>query len=193
MKFYSHKFFFLLFSLNFLSFYLFISCGEPNSRKDKGQDLIETKRLNEQKVWEASSELFRKITKSSQGLIRGVNLGQNIKEINEDADLSEVQPNQGRSYTQYLDDSDVNFVDITYLTNSDGKILQITLDIFLDEREEVGELMLELRSYFDVKLGKSQSNNNKTQWLENKNTQVVLENVSSSKDPGIKILFSRNL
>jgi hypothetical protein len=63
MKFYSHKFFFLLFSLNFLSFYLFISCGEPNSRKDKGQDLIETKRLNEQKVWEASSELFRKITK----------------------------------------------------------------------------------------------------------------------------------
>jgi hypothetical protein len=107
--------------------------------------------------------------------------------------LSEVQPNQGRSYTQYLDDSDVNFVDITYLTNSDGKILQITLDIFLDEREEVGELMLELRSYFDVKLGKSQSNNNKTQWLENKNTQVVLENVSSSKDPGIKILFSRNL
>jgi hypothetical protein len=63
--------------------------------------------------------------------------------------------------------------------------------VFLDESKEVGDLLLEFKSYFDLKFGRSQLSDNKYQWLQNKNTQVILEDVSTSKDPGIKMIFSK--
>ena len=166
-------------------------CGESNSTKDKALSSVQKNALQQQKMWDSSSELFKKITKSSNGIIRGVDFGQDLQEIKEVVEVSEVQPELGKSFTQFLDDSDLNFVDITYQTNSDQKITQITLDVFLDESKEVGDLLLEFKSYFDLKFGKSQMSDNKYQWLQNKNTQVILEDVSTSKDPGIKMIFSK--
>jgi predicted nucleic acid-binding protein len=166
-------------------------CGESNSTKDKALSSVQKNAFEQQKIWDSSSELFKKITKSSNGIIRSVNWGQDLQDIKEVVEVSEVQPEQGKSFTQFLDDSDLNFVDITYQTNADQKITQITLDVFLDESKEVGDLFLEFKSYFDLKFGKSQMSDNKYQWLQNKNTQVILEDVSTSKDPGINMIFSK--
>jgi hypothetical protein len=170
---------------------LFVSCNNSNTDSEKSLNSLEQKKALEEKSWDLSSELFKKITKSSSGIIRGVNWGQDLRDIKEVVEVSEVQPDQGKSFTQFLDDSDLNFVDITYQTNSDQKITQITLDVFLDERKEVGDLLQEFKNYFDVKFGKNQIADNKYQWMRNKNTQVTLEDVSTSKDPGIKLVFSK--
>jgi hypothetical protein len=84
---------------------------------------------------------------SPKGLIRGVDWGLSLNDLKETVELSEVQPSQGKSYTQYLDDSDLNFVDITYLQREGQSIHEISLDIFLENKEDVTELIKELSEF----------------------------------------------
>ncbi len=116
-------------------------------------------------------------------------MGVTLDEINEKIELSESQPEHGKSYSLYFDDSDLNFVDISYIPNNDGKLHEIDLDIYVEEMPQVGQLRQSLSSYFDVKFGPSVTKGTKTLWNQNKNTQDELEDVSTSKDPGIKVIL----
>ncbi len=179
---------FLLFVLGFV---FCMSCSQSDKQAEKSLSANELALIEQQKAWEKSSDLVKKITHSSKGLIRGVHWGQSLSDIKETVELSEVQPNQGKSFTQYLDDSDLNFVDITYLHGEGQLINEITLDIFLEEREDVTQLITDLTEYFNVKFGKSLVKGVKINWTSYKNTQIQLEDVSTSKDPGIKVVFKK--
>jgi hypothetical protein len=112
-----------------------------------------------------------------------------ISQIQESVELAESQPTSGKSYSLYFDDSDLNFADITYIGNDQGKLNEIDLDIYVEENAQVIELQSSIKTYFDVKFGPSKTARKKTLWSQNKNTQVELEDVSTSKDPGIKIIL----
>ena len=43
--------------------------------------------------------------------------------------------------------------------------------------------------YLDAKFGPSEANGKSVLWTKNKNTRIELENVSTLKDPGIKLSF----
>ncbi|MFM6947722.1 MAG: hypothetical protein ACKOWQ_01790 [Aquirufa sp.] len=167
------------------------ACSQSDKKADKVLSPEELTRIKEQEAWDSSSDLVKKITNSSEGLIRGVSWSQNLDNLKETVELSEVQPSQGKSFTQYLDDSDLNFVDITYLQGNDRLIHEITLDIFLEDKKEVSQLITDLKDYFNLKFGESKQSGSKVIWGNYKNTRIDLEDVSTSKDPGIKVIFKK--
>jgi len=181
----------VIFQLFLFSVVFFMSCNQSNKQSEKVLTANDLTLIMQQKAWEESSDFVKKITMSPKGLIRGVDWGLSLNDLKETVELSEVQPNQGKSYTQYLDDSDLNFVDITYLQREGQSIHEISLDIFLENKEDVTELIKELSDFLNLKFGKSNVLGSKVIWSKYKNTQIQLEDVSTSKDLGIKVVFKK--
>jgi hypothetical protein len=173
-------------------FFLFFTFSCQNTEKSSKNALSKEEQeiIAQQQIWDSNSSLFKNITISSQGIVRKFNWGQKIDQIKESVELSEVQPSNGKSYTQYLDETDLNFVDISYLASENGMVSSVVLDIFLEDQKEVQQLKIEFKKHLDAKFGVSQPLKNKMNWLKDKNTQIILEDVSTSKDPGIKLVFS---
>jgi hypothetical protein len=181
----------VIFQLFLFSVVFFMSCNQSNKQSEKVLTANDLTLIMQQKAWEESSDFVKKITMSPKGLIRGVDWGLSLNDLKETVELSEVQPSQGKSYTQYLDDSDLNFVDITYLQREGQSIHEISLDIFLENKEDVTELIKELSDFLNLKFGKSNVLGSKVIWSKYKNTQIQLEDVSTSKDLGIKVVFKK--
>ena len=140
-------------------------------------------------AWEKSGDIVQKITLSSKGIVRNQDWGISIDSLNEKLELAENQPSNGKSYTLYFDDSDLNFTDITYLSDKDQQLNEIDFDIFVETKSRVDDLKEKFRSYLQVKFGDAKIEGKKIIWEKNKNTRVVLDDVSTTKDPGIKLVF----
>lgn len=179
-------YFCLLLSLN-----LFIAACSSNSEQDK-PGKTPTMSATEKKhlaAWEDLSANAKKILGSYKGIVRERNWGDAISTLKEPFDKSENQPSDGISFTQYLDDTDLNFVDISYLGQAD-KLQQIKLDIFLEDAKDVRDLKTELTQFFETKHGNKSGTGKKLAWEQNK-TRIILEDVSTSKDPGLQITFTQ--
>jgi hypothetical protein len=173
------------------STFVFFSC---NSSQENGKNGASNTSESDQialNAWEKSGDLVQKITLSSKGVIRNKEWGISIDSLQEKLELAENQPANGKSYTLYFDDSDLNFTDISYLSDSQQKLTEIDFDIFVETKSQVEELKEKFTSYLLVKFGASKTEGNKIIWEKDKNTQVILQDVSTDKDPGIKLVFSR--
>jgi hypothetical protein len=126
---------------------------------------------------------------SPNKIIRNTTWGQDFNSIQDSLDLAEAQPDKGKSYTLYFDDTDLNFSDITYVPNEQNKLVEINFDIFVDAAQDVQPLIDQWKGYLDSKFGASEVSGQQILWAKNKNTRILLENVSTPKDPGIKISF----
>lgn len=142
-----------------------------------------------QTAWEDSGEWVQKLTLSPHKIVRNANWGQDFSLVNDSLELAESQPERGKSYTLYFDDTDLNFSDISYIPNEQNKLHEIVFDIFVESNEDVQPLINQWKKYLDAKFGPSEANGKSVLWTKNKNTRINLENVSTSKDPGIKISF----
>lgn len=142
-----------------------------------------------QTAWEDSGEWVQKLTLSPDKIVRNANWGQDFGSVNDSLELAESQPEKGKSYTLYFDESDLNFSDISYIPNEQNKLHEIVFDIFVESSEDVQPLIDQWKKYLDAKFGPSEANGKNVLWTKNKNTRINLENVSTSKDPGIKISF----
>lgn len=142
-----------------------------------------------QTAWEDSGEWVQKLTLSPGKIVRNANWGQDFGSVNDSLELAESQPEKGKSYTLYFDESDLNFSDISYIPNEQNKLHEIVFDIFVESSEDVQPLIDQWKKYLDAKFGPSEANGKSVLWTKNKNTRINLENVSTSKDPGIKISF----
>ena len=180
----SHSYIYILAGCMLLS-----ACTKDTNSSENAKITLSPEQLKIKEAWKSSSDWVKQITSSDTLVIRNTQWGVGMDKINEKIELSESQPAQGKSYSLYFDDSDLNFVDISYLPNKDGKLNEIDLDIYVEEMPQVGQLRSSLSTYFDAKFGPSITKGNKTHWNQNKNTQVELEDVSTSKDPGIKVIL----
>jgi hypothetical protein len=134
------------------------------------------------------SPIFQAIIKKETGMARGVSLG----DIKETTLLSESQPENGKSYTEYFDNTDLNFADILYTKNEQGTVASIIIDVYIEKQSTVGGLLNEFKGYFNKKYGKGEESEKATQWeLPDKENTLVLQNVSTQKDPGLKIIFAK--
>ncbi len=177
--------------LVFTSTLMFYSC---NSTQENGKNgTSNTSELDQitLNAWEKSGDLVQKITLSSKGVIRNKVWGISIDSLQEKLELAENQPANGKSYTLYFDDSDLNFTDITYLSDDQQKLTEIDFDIFVETKSQVDDLKEKFTTYLQVKFGASKTEGNKIIWEKDKNTQVILQDVSTGKDPGIKLVFLR--
>jgi hypothetical protein len=179
--------YFLAFSL------LFSSCNQDTTSSENEKLSLSPEQIKIKETWNSSSDWVKQITLSDTLVIRNTQWGVAIDEIKEKIKLSDSQPPHGKSYSLYFDDSDLNFVDIVYIPNKAGKLDEIDLDIFVEEIPKVGQLRESISNYFDAKFGPSETKGNKTQWNQNKNTQVELEDMSTSKDPGIRVILKSKI
>ena len=161
------------------------SCSQD--KQSENTDSAQTEAITA--AWEDSGDWVQKLSLSPNKIIRNTTWGQDFNSIQDSLDLAEAQPDKGKSYTLYFDDSDLNFSDITYIPNGQNKLQEITFDIFVDASEDVEPLIEKWKSYLDAKFSASKVNGKKIFWTKNKDTRIELENVSTPKDPGIKISF----
>ena len=179
--------------ISFLLFGLFIttiglySCNKDTNSSENTQISGDLEQIKVKDAWDASDDWVKQITLSDTLILRRKSWGMDLKTLQENIELAENQPDKGKSYSMYFDNSDLNFVDITYVPNNSGLLSEIILDVYVEEKTKVLELQNNIKNYFDVKFGPSVSNGKKITWVQNKNTQVEIEDVSTSKDPGIKI------
>jgi len=161
------------------------SCSQEKQAENKDSEQTEAVSA----AWSASGEWVQKLTVSPKSIVRNTSWGQDFSSINDSLELAESQPEKGKSYTFYFDDTDLNFSDITYHPNDQNKLQEITFDIFVDSAEDVQPLIDQWKGYLEVKFGPSERKGTQVLWTKNKNTRIQLENVSTPKDPGIKISF----
>ena len=161
------------------------SCSQEKQAENKDSEQTEAVAT----AWSASGEWVQKLTVSPTNIVRNTTWGQDFSTINDSLEVAESQPEKGKSYTLYFDDTDLNFSDITYIPNDQNKLQEITFDIFVDSAEDVQPLIDQWKGYLEVKFGPSETKGTQVLWTKNKNTRIQLENVSTPKDPGIKISF----
>jgi len=169
--------------------FVLFSCNSPKENSANTTSVTTEIDLMALHAWEKSGDLVQKITLSSKGIVRNKNWGISIDSLNEKLELAENQPSNGKSYTLYFDDSDLNFTDITYLSDKKQQLNEIDFDIFVETKSQVDDLKEKFRSYLQVKFGDAKIEGKKIIWKKNKNTRVVLDDVSTAKDPGIKLVF----
>ncbi len=175
-----------LFISIFAIFVFAISCSQEkqNENKESGQQEAITA------AWEDSGDWVQKLSLSPNQVIRNATWGQDMESIKDTLELAETQPEKGKSFTLYFDDTDLNFSDITYIPDEQNKLQAIEFDIFVETGAEVQPLIDHWKAYLDAKFGPSQEKDKTILWSKNKNTRIQLENVSTPKDPGIKISFA---
>ena len=169
--------------------FVLFSCNSPKENSANTTSVTTEIDLMALHAWEKSGDLVQKITLSTNGIVRNKNWGISIDSLNEKLELAENQPSNGKSYTLYFDDSDLNFTDITYLSDKKQQLNEIDFDIFVETKSQVDDLKEKFRSYLEVKFGDAKIEGKKIIWEKNKNTRVVLDDVSTAKDPGIKLVF----
>ena len=180
-----------LFSI--LSIILFLSsCGSANENTSENNSAISEIERKSQDAWQSSGEIVQKITLNSLGVFRGLELGIPMSTIHEKIELAENQPKNGKSFTIYFDETDLNFADITYSSDGENNLSQIDIDLFVEESSQVKQIIGNFSTYFNTKFGASRTQGNLTIWDQQQKARVSLENVSTSKDPGIKIIFKKN-
>jgi hypothetical protein len=169
-----------------------ISC-QDKKQTTESDATITTDSTSQINTLENYSPTFKAILKTDAGMVRGLSIGDEMNVIVESAPLSESQPDNGKSYTEYFDDTDLNFADILYVNDSDNKISAISVDIFIEKQAAVDSLMNEFKGYFDKKYGQGKGISKMTVWkLAGGNNELMLQNVSTAKDPGLKIIFAKS-
>lgn len=170
-----------LFALLFFS----ASCNQEK----KSENVATTQQEAIVTAWNESGEWVQKLSLSPEKIIRNTNWGQDLSNLKDTLELAESQPEKGKSYTLYFDATDLNFSDITYIPNEQNKLQEIDFDIFVESGADVLPLIDHWKVYLDAKFGPSEQKGKNTLWNKNKNTRIELENVSTPKDPGIKLSF----
>lgn len=170
-----------LFALLFFA----VSCNQEK----KSENEASTQQEAVLSAWNDSGEWVQKLSLSPNQVIRNAAWGQDINSLKDTLELAESQPEKGKSYTLYFDDTDLNFSDITYVPDEQNKLKEIDFDIFVDAAEDVQPLIDQWKGYLDSKFGASEVKGKQILWEKDKNTRILLENVSTPKDPGIKISF----
>jgi hypothetical protein len=168
-----------------------VACGDSS----KASSEIEGSRAsldNSDLALSHQTTLFQTILKRDSGMARGISLGEVFADAvkKETATPAEVREVNQKNFTEHFDETDLNFVDITYTGDTEGKISVINLDVYIEKQAIVDSLFHEFGTYFTKKYGTGTSENKKTLWALPNNYSLQLENVSTQKDPGFKILFS---
>jgi hypothetical protein len=178
-----------LFLIGLICLILFNQCNQASDRNENS-NAEGTAQSKSQTFWNSASTTLKKITLSDSAIVRNVQWNQVLSSVNEKIELSETQPENGKSYSLYLDNSDLNFVDIVYNTNKENQIIQIVFDIYVEDKLESNKLLNEFEAYFELKYGPKKSKGKTYLWEAKNNTRIQMEDVSTSKDPGIKLIYS---
>jgi hypothetical protein len=169
-----------------------MSCQDKKQTTESGVIASSDSTSNDSSL-ENYSPVLKAILKTDAGMVRGLSIGDDMNVILESAPLSETQPENGRSYTERFDDTDLNFADVLYINDSENKLGAISVDIFIEKQASVDSLMNEFKTYFEKKYGQGKGISKMMVWkLPDGQHELMLQNVSTAKDPGLKFIFAKS-
>lgn len=178
-------------NIYFLFFFLQLMACQEKKESTQTDSNISTNAKDGSSALENYSTIFQAILKTEKGMARGVKIGDNIDAIKETTLPSETPAENGKSFTEYFDDTDLNFADILYVRSPDNTVATIAIDVYIERQTAVDSLMNEFKGYFETKYGKAVVKDKSVIWqLADGKNNLLIQNVSTEKDPGFKIVFA---
>lgn len=179
--------------LPFLLVSLLIACTEkPSQETTSGTPDT----LSQQKTaFEAYSSKFKKILKTEDGILRGVNFGDNLEEVIMKEDTIPLEDStQYISFTVKLDEAEDEITDVLYFFDKNRQIKGFRLDIYLNNTSAVDSLSQEFTTYFTDRYGKPVMQEQKAKaWNGLDQTKIVMKDVGIKEAPGLQIQIGRNM
>ena len=128
---------------------------------------------------------------NGNGSERAKSLDRKISEILKTEKLEMVDSASNfKGFTQYLHDSDEEFVDIQYYFGGEN-VSAVNLDVYLNDVTDVKNLMDDLTLIFNEKYGKAKLKDEIYTWKMPDKQQVTMKDVSLKLAPGLQITFSK--
>lgn len=134
------------------------------------------------------SPKFQKILKTTDGMIRGVSIGDPLNQVEQQEKNRPMEDSTGYiGYTVELGNNEMT--DILYYYNPDNRTVRnITLDVYLNDPQSVDSLMQEFSQYFTDKYGRPIIREPKAvAWQGQQRTRIVLKDVGIPQAPGLRI------
>jgi hypothetical protein len=179
--------------LTFLLVGLLIACTEKPTQETT---TTTPDTLAQQKAaFETYSDKFKKIIKTEDGILRGVNFGDNLEEVIVKEDTIPLEDStQYISFTVKLDEEEDEITDVLYFFDKNRQIKGFRLDIYLNNTSAVDSLSQEFTTYFTDRYGKPVMQEQKAKaWNGLDQTKIVMKDVGIKEAPGLQIQIGRNM
>ncbi len=166
------------------------ACGKESDREQTATvDSSQTEAsLEAPAVLGQYSPKFQKIVRNTDGMIRGVSVGDPLDEVKQQEKSQPME--DSTNYIGYnVELGNNEMTDILYYYNPDnGTVRNITLDVYLNDPQSVDSLMQEFNQYFTDKYGRPVIQEPKAvAWQDQKKTKIVLKAVGIPQAPGLRI------
>lgn len=172
---------------------LIIACAERPSKESVGT--TDSLSKEQKTAFNAYSPKFRKIVKTEDGIIRGVNFGDNLDEVIIKEDTIPLEDStQYISFTVKLDEEEDEITDVLYYFDKNRKIRGFRLDIYLNNANAVDSLSKEFKVYFTDRYGSPVMQEQKAMaWNGLDQTKIVMKDVGIKEAPGLQIQIAKNM
>jgi hypothetical protein len=172
---------------------LLFACTERPSQ-ETNTDTLSTV-IPEKPAFDAYSSKFQKIIKTEDGILRGVNFGDNLEEVILKEDTIPLEDStQYISFTVKLDEGEDEITDVLYFFDEHKKIKGFRLDIYLNNKKAVDSLSQEFTTYFTDRYGSPVMQENKAvAWNGLDETKIVMKDVGIKESPGLQIQIAKNM
>ncbi|QHT67815.1 hypothetical protein GXP67_14800 [Rhodocytophaga rosea] len=172
---------------------LLIACTE-NPSQEGTSDTLSTV-VSQKAAFEAYSPKFKKIIKTEDGILRGVNFGDNLEEVILKEDTIPLEDStQYISFTVKLDEEEDEITDVLYFFDENKKIKGFRLDIYLNNKNAVDSLSQEFTTYFTDRYGSPVMQEQKAKaWNGLNQTKIVMKDVGIKEAPGLQIQIAKNM
>lgn len=164
------------------------ACSNPKNEQEVESPASPPKTVNKNSTTNA---LLKKIMGNGEGLLRGVNFGDDISTIrkNEKLELFE-QDTTHIGYT--FDTPDLETVDILYGKDANGKLNSVQLDIYMNSDESNEELYRAVNDYFNIKFGKMTETGGNATWSLTPRGILTVKKVKTNLDRGLEVKFMQD-
>lgn len=173
---------------------LWVACGEAE-RAENTETPLETVTEEERQYKPLSlySEKFRKIVKTDEGVLRGIDFGDELEEVYEKEDTIPLEDSARYvSFTIALDEEEKELTDVIYYFDKEQKIKSFTLDIYLNNKSSVDSLAREFKNYYTERFGQPTIQEKKAlAWNGEENMRVVMRDVGIKEAPGLQIQIAK--
>lgn len=75
------------------------------------------------------------------------------------------------------------------MTTKNNQINKIVFDVYVENKLNSTKLLTEFERYFSVKHGNKITQGQVSIWESKNKSRIQLEDISTSKDPGIKLIY----
>ncbi|WP_234735397.1 hypothetical protein [Tellurirhabdus bombi] len=134
------------------------------------------------------SDDLRKLIGSSEGLFRGVSLGDALADVKAKEKLEQFEKSD--SHVGYsFEYPNLESADILYFHNKTGQINKIDVDLYLNDKKSLEKFNRELTDYFTQRFGKVTQQGKEMTW-QAANTHLVMKDVTKGTNYGLKLTFT---